>query len=146
MPRAKSQRKFKPDEVVVAWEAFAADGIERVIQKGERLRGNDPAVKAAPWAFVPDGTPAGEMPNPWQELREREEAEQAQPDADVALLAEPEEYRDADVATLRRPLKVAVGTDGKGRPGRVVKFKAGARFLRDSELVRGFPDAFEKRT
>lgn len=129
----------------MAWTSFAAQGIERVIVTGDRLRGDDPAVKAAPWGFVLDGTPEGEQPNVYAELEQHQLEREPPPDADVAVLAEPEEYRDLDIAKLRRDLRVAVGTTVAGGAGRVVTFKRGARFLADSELVRALPDAFETR-
>jgi len=140
-PRVRS--KFKPDEVVVAHTSFAADGIPHVIVQGTRLRGDDPAVRAAPWAFAQDGTPAGEMPNPWQELREREQTANPPPDVDGWLSSDPQEYEEQDLVALRKDLVLAIGSDGKGRHDHVVTLKRGTRFLRDSEIGRGFPDAFK---
>jgi len=54
--------KFRDDEVAVAWQTFAGDGIPEVIKRGTRLRGNHPAVRRWPQFFVADGTPANEWP------------------------------------------------------------------------------------
>lgn len=53
MPRAAQKRpKFEPDQLVIAWETFSTvDGL--VVRQGTRLRGDDPAVQAAPHLFLP---------------------------------------------------------------------------------------------
>lgn len=53
-------RNWKDDDMVVAWETFSGSNLERVIHRGERLRGSDPVVKAHPQYFVLDGTPQSE--------------------------------------------------------------------------------------
>jgi hypothetical protein len=128
--------------VVVAWTSFAAEGIERVIVKGDRLRGDDPAVKAAPWGFVVDGTPEGESPNVFDGVVERQEAENPRPQADVHLPDRPREF-DGLIMTLNRPLRVSFGNDGKGGPAEVVELKEGVSFLAADELVSALPQAFD---
>jgi hypothetical protein len=70
MPRAlPAKPRFKDDDVVVAWQAFAidVDGFPFTFKTGARLRGNHPAVRAAPWAWVADGTPASEWPSVFEQ-------------------------------------------------------------------------------
>ena len=58
----KSQ-KFKDDEVVVCWMAFATDTPQRgtFVQKGARLKGGDKIVKAHSEFFAPDGLSDAEL-------------------------------------------------------------------------------------
>jgi hypothetical protein len=66
----KRQQRFRPDEIVIAWQPFSGDhdGIPYVIQRGMRLRASSPAVVACPDNFVPDGTPESEWPTIWEEV------------------------------------------------------------------------------
>lgn len=76
----------------VCWQSGSAevDGQTFTFVRGQRLRGDDPGVRAVPQFFVPDGTPTDRMPHPWDEVVERNQAEQpAGPAADVFLVAEP---------------------------------------------------------
>jgi hypothetical protein len=55
VPRVKPKTpRFAPDEIVRAWQAFSADyeGLPYTVPRGTRLRGDHPAVVAAPWNFV----------------------------------------------------------------------------------------------
>lgn len=63
MLNAFKTHKFKDDEVVIAWQSFAVDGVHETIVRGQRLRGSHPAVKKAPDYFVPDATPESEWPS-----------------------------------------------------------------------------------
>jgi hypothetical protein len=56
-------KRFADDEIVIAWQSFAVDGVFETIAKGTRLRGNHPAVRKAPGYFVPDGLPESEWPS-----------------------------------------------------------------------------------
>ena len=71
------KRKFAADEIVVAWQGFAVG--YHAIPAGTRLRGNHEAVRLAPQNFVPDGTPANEMPHYLDEAIAQAEAQPTAP-------------------------------------------------------------------
>jgi hypothetical protein len=48
------KQRFAPDQIAVAIESFVT-GDNRVVQRGGRLRGDDPVVKLAPELFIEDG-------------------------------------------------------------------------------------------
>jgi hypothetical protein len=142
MPRA-TKTEPDPAAIYVAWQSFAAEGLAGVIEEGTRLRGDDPAVKAYFAFFVEDGLPKHEWPSARQQVNDLLEEQDPPPDVDLWLRSEPVAVKDSDIATLRRPLRVAVGHDGKGRPKGTVSFVPGTRFPRDSEIVRAAAEAFE---
>ena len=55
----------KPDTsaVYVAWKSFAAAEFDGVAKRGDRLRGDHPAVVNHPEFFLPAATPSDDMPN-----------------------------------------------------------------------------------
>lgn len=55
-----ARTKFRTDEVVVAVESFVT-ADDRVIHRGDRLRGDDPLVRHAPHLFIHDGATAEEV-------------------------------------------------------------------------------------
>src|SRR5829696_1702276 len=68
--RARKQRDglgeaIDPASIYVSWQDFAAAGLEQVVTRGLRLRGNHPAVQLQPGSFVLDGTPPEEWPSAW---------------------------------------------------------------------------------
>jgi hypothetical protein len=64
--KKKTTNPFAPDQIVRATRAYAWSG--RVVHKGEKYRGGDPAVVAGWNAFVPGETLDQELENPWAEL------------------------------------------------------------------------------
>lgn len=62
----KTQKRFKDDEVVVAWTSFSTEGVPKTIVKGDPLRGNHPAVLKCPEYFVRQGTPPDEWPSEYE--------------------------------------------------------------------------------
>jgi hypothetical protein len=144
MPRATS-KKWRADETVVSWQAFSTlvDGVEHTIARGTRLRGDHPAVRGAPWAWVRDGIPQHEMPDPVTEVLERKALAEPPPEADLALATRPQTFGEADIAVLDRDLRVAVGTTGDGLPVEVVELKKGSLAFADEDVVSALPDAFQ---
>jgi hypothetical protein len=63
MPR--KQRKFRPDEIVVAHTAFVTSCMPEhgpySVAVGDRLRGDHEVVKRCGVFFAPDGTPTDEL-------------------------------------------------------------------------------------
>src|SRR4051794_31168048 len=112
--RTMKEPKLDPAVIFECWQGFAAGvaGAETAIPAGTRLRGDDPAVQAYPQWFVRNGEP---VPSVFNGLEPTPE-----PEADVVLDHAPVEHREADVAALRRPIKVAVGSDGDGRPREIL--------------------------
>jgi hypothetical protein len=47
----------------IGFGGFGKDGVAFAIQRGTRLRGDNPHVRRHPDRFVPDGTPENEWPN-----------------------------------------------------------------------------------
>jgi hypothetical protein len=61
------QPRFRPDQLVRAWQSFAYDeaqGVPRTVAKGTCMRGDADAVLRAPWCFVAAETPTSEEPSP----------------------------------------------------------------------------------
>jgi hypothetical protein len=67
MPRVLPKKaRFRPDQLVKAWQSFAvqtADGLDVTVPRLTRLRGDHPAVTAAPWNFVEAEVSDDEMPS-----------------------------------------------------------------------------------
>src|SRR5215207_11456700 len=88
MPRA-ARKTETPDAnaVYVSWQSGSVDvdGVPYSFHTGERLRGDNPAVQAAFWAFVPDGSPEGERPNAFTQIVARADAERAAAEYEVQL-------------------------------------------------------------
>src|SRR5829696_2937075 len=88
MPRAARKTETPdPSRVYVSWQSGSVDvdGVPHVFHTNERLRGDHPAVQAAFWAFVPDGSPEGERPNAFTQIVERADAERAAAEHEVQL-------------------------------------------------------------
>jgi len=133
MPAATT---IDPQQVYVAWDSFSHPG--GVVQRGEKARGSDPAVQAAPVMFVPTDTPMREWPSPLDAAvamnEERERAEAA---------ARAEAHREAAEAnpilldpTLFRVTR-NIETDRDGRPALVLK---GSLVLDTDPLLETHPD------
>jgi hypothetical protein len=107
--------RFRPDEVVVCWEGFAAQDVPfpfGVVRRGTRLRGGHPVVQSHSWRLVADGVPEIEWPK-----REFPEPEQHEP-----MIAVVEQIPDDEAAVANCDL-----TCGFGGP----TVKKGQRLRRD---------------
>jgi hypothetical protein len=135
-----TKRDVDPEAIYIAWQAFAAAGIDNVIAKGTRLRGDALAVKVAPGMFVPDLTPEDEYPSAFAHTIEQDEAADRAYRADQA-----KRYPPATVVPLERQLIVRVGFKLAGRIG-----FGGAQFVEgqivdkgDQRLAKMFRDHIE---
>jgi hypothetical protein len=128
------KRPFAATDLVVAWQGGAVDidGRPYVFERGKRLRGDHPVVKAlGEAAFVLDGTPADEMPSVVDELvRADDEAARA-----VKAKAPPR----IDPATPLRDLLVCRRAITMSKAGTCAQ---GAIVLVDDPIVALAPDAF----
>lgn len=116
--------KFADDEIVVAWQPFAPPSMAGAIQRGTRLRGDDPIVKAHPQFFVPDGTPEREWPSHWDELVENPVRHEKR----------------SDVAAVIPDQEAAIAMDAFFVDGRYVA--RGERLRRDDKLVKAHGELF----
>jgi hypothetical protein len=143
------ERKVDPNAVYQAWQGVALAEPNVTLAKGTRLLGSHPAVQAAPWAFVPDGTSDDDAPHELDHAVAVSEAAQAAlPDHDLRVSALPIPV-DAEICEATRAVKLLVGGGGEAwtgglEPGEVVTIKAGTRFNATEPVVTQLPDAFRK--
>src|SRR4051812_10930577 len=96
--RKKSEPKLDADGVYVAIIAFGTAAVpgNPVIATGTRLRGDNPIVKAVPWAFLPDGSDPNDISraisNHWNENADQQQQAAKQYERPPA----PEPIRDED--------------------------------------------------
>ena len=131
MPRLRPNRSFRDDEVVVCVEAFSSETpvTNTFVQRGQRLLGGDPIVKAHSSRFARDGALAEEYPSPFDEVVEHPPMhDDARPYVLPAI-----EDQDAAVA-------IESFYAGGRFEGRFVK--KGHRLHRDDPLVRAHPEFF----
>jgi hypothetical protein len=102
---------------VVAWTSFATG--HAFIGRGTRLRGDSPTVRAHPFYFVKDGTPANEMPGKFDGLAPPPQ----QP---------PEFHRPAPPIPDSEACEAVMDVRIAGRA-----FRRGQRVRRDDPAVRG---------
>jgi hypothetical protein len=128
---------WRADEIVTAWQSFsvATPRGDQSVGRGEELRGDHPAVKAAPAYFVPQGTPEGEWPSPFEAAGEVAQETAIEHHAELAR-----RYPEIDRPPLaledavRATMDVHLG-------GRTIA--AGAILSRDDKVVQLGPDYFE---
>ena len=149
MPRAGKTPKPDPETVYIAWQGgcVEANGATHSFTAGQRLRGDSPAVQAASWCFVADGTPASEWPSVHadkQEQAERERRFEANP-FDVRVVSQPVPV-EFDLVVCRKELKVGYGPNRQGLPENIVTLEPGEVFSRDEQAVEKMPDHFEPFT
>jgi hypothetical protein len=137
MPITK-KRTFAATDLVVAWQGGAVDidGRPYVFERGRRLRGDHPVVKAlGEGAFVLDGTPDDEMPSAVDEL--------VRADDEAARAVKPKAPPRIDPATPLRDLLVCRRAVTMSEAGACAR---GAIVLADDPIVALAPDAFRPLT
>jgi hypothetical protein len=148
MPRAARKTETPdPNLVYVSWQSGSVDvdGTPYSFVTGERLRGDSPAVKAAFWCFVPDGTPDGEMPSAFSQVVELADAARAAPDFELTLAgALPTPLAIEDTIRLTRTVRVRGGYVSNQE---VVTYERDTILPAASELASLLPDdAYEHTT
>ena len=122
-------RKYANDEIVVALEMFwidAGNGNDRLIAKGDTLRGDDPAVRTSPNLFAPATSTTAELTAARQALQEH----------GIAISMATEESRRAE-ESKRRP---EIPVDRQLRVRQAFILGVGGRSFGEGELVdRGDP-------
>ena len=137
----KKGAAIDPNGIYVSTTAFAtnADGIDVSVARRDRLRGEHPAVQAAGWNFVPDGTPENEWGSDWDRVVAENAARAAEaPQVDVVLDHVPEGL---EVVTSWAEIRVGK-PDGEGGYTVAGVVPAGSVFPADHPLVQQLGSSF----
>jgi hypothetical protein len=121
--------RFKPDEVVVAWQSFAWDspsGQPFTIVKGTRLRGDHEVVVGCPWYFARADSPSDEVPNLWDHVPQPPDHE-----PEFHRVEPPPPDGEAVVALV----ELQVGLGGR-------RIHRGQKLRRDDPIVQANPEHF----
>ena len=137
MPLGIGTKKPDPAKIYIAWQPFAVDGVHTSIHRGDRLRGDHPAVVKAFGYFVEDGVPEIEWPSVYRGAIEASAKLAAEQQADRARNAVPE-------IPLEDAVDAVATFTHKGR-----NVTPGQRFRNDDPLVRelvaaGHSDWFQR--
>jgi len=132
MPTVKKRPKFKPDEILVAWESFAGDDV-RVVAGVTRLRGDHPIVKRCPDFFTQDGTPSDELTRLRQNYYRDSEPEPVKEPPRTRIA---KEIRDADAVVCVRGLLAGTRVDRRSRAAQTAPASTYVPVLPDAKLDR----------
>jgi hypothetical protein len=133
MPRVKKAApELDPSVTYVSWQSFAVeiDGYPVDVQKGTRLRGDHPTVRASWWFWLPDGAAPSELAE-----RRREIYPELPPHVDPYEREKPPPLADRDAVVCVRELP---GGLTLGRLGIAV----GDKVPRDHPDAKKYPGHF----
>lgn len=131
MAKTTGITKVDPAKIYTSWQTFTGDGIDTVINRGDRLRGTHPAVKRWPEYFVEDGTPKAEWPGLLDGAIE-DGARRAEAERLEELRRNPP-IPESEIVVCTEDLMVGFG-----------RISAGTRHRRTDPLVKKYPQFFSE--